>query len=129
MAIKWHLAPRETAWDQYWADQSVAEIVAEAKNDRSAIEDSIATYTDLDSVFIDGGCGLGRWPAYFKEQGYRHVIGLDYLHQPIMKLKEYSPQIDAVVGSVEAIPLKSESVDFTCREASSSTLKRDRSNV
>jgi len=112
MAIRWSLAPGKTGWEQYWASQSIAEMVAEARNEKSAVMDAVKKYTDRDSVIIDGGCGLGRWPAYFKEQGYRHIIGLDYLRQPIMKLKQYSPQIDAVVGSVEAIPLKSESIDF-----------------
>lgn len=112
MAIKWSLPPGKTGWKQYWVGQSVAEMVAEARSEKSVVMDAIEKYTDHDSVIFDGGCGLGRWPAFIKESGYRHVIGLDYLRQPIMKLKKYNPQIDAVVGSVDAIPLQGESVDF-----------------
>ena len=112
MAIRWSLAPRKTGWEQFWTGRSVAEMVAQARSEKSTVKDAIRKYTDHDSVIIDGGCGLGRWPAFLKESGYRYVIGLDNLRQPVMKLKQYSPQIDAVVGSVEAIPLKAESVDF-----------------
>ena len=112
MAIKWRLVPQQTDWDQYWENRSLAQEVQETMNSYQPLLDVIDKYLDKNGVFFDGGCGLGRWPIFIKGRGCPRVIGLDNLHRPLQKLKEYDPEVEAVVGTVLEIPLRSESVDY-----------------
>ena len=81
------------------------------KND-SIVKDIIDEHVVRDSVFFEGGCGLGRWLVYVADQGCQQVIGLDNYAEPLEILKAFRPAIETIHGSVEDIPLAGESVDF-----------------
>ncbi len=112
MAIKWYLTPNQASWGKYWEGKSLLEMSEAARNNDSITKDIFTRYVTPNTVFFEGGCGLGQWPVYVKDQGGQRVIGLDSYAEPLKILHEYRSEIEVIHGSVESIPLEDESVDF-----------------
>ncbi len=61
----------------------------------------------FDGTGVDLGCGTGFLVDFYKE---KDVIGLDLSLKMIKKYKQKNP--NAIVGDIENLPFKTESVDF-----------------
>lgn len=85
MAVKWYLLPRDTDWNRYWDSHSIDAERVYTRTEYPRLLEIFTTYLRPDDVFFEGGCGLGRWLHYLKEQGHQKLIGLDFTVQPIMK--------------------------------------------
>lgn len=72
--------------------------------------------SDMDwsgTTVLDAGCGTGRYFRYCLQRGVKEIIGLDYSPGMLKRAKQTSAKdnISLVEGSVEAVPLRTGSLD------------------
>jgi len=61
---------------------------------------------------LDLGCGLGWYSQNLSTEGYGNIIGLDYSKNTIRIAKATYNLLCFMVGTVEYLPFKNESLDF-----------------
>jgi SAM-dependent methyltransferase len=62
------------------------------------------------SRFLDGGCGLGDWVAWFTRAGYP-TLGLDVSRVTIAKLQQLYPDMEFAIGDIRDTKLPDASFD------------------
>lgn len=94
-----------TEWASTY-DHANAMIDAEAALVRSILVPRLRAGASV----LDAGCGAGRHAAFFAEQGFR-TVGVDITQAMLRRAKTSSPGAAFVRGDLEALPLRSRSVD------------------
>lgn len=112
MAVKWYLSPDDTSWDAFWEKTSIEEEARAADDEYPGIIDAMKGNGSDDQIILDGGCGLGRWLLYLSRQGYKNLIGVDFIRSPLSIIKEYNKTIHLAVGGVDCLPVESSSIDL-----------------
>ena len=75
---------------------------------RHAIRDN----STKNQCILDGGCGLGRWLLYLGRQGYKNLIGVDFVSPPLELIKKHNKDIIVKIGNVDNLPIEDSSVDL-----------------
>lgn len=112
MAIKWHLLPKDTSWEDHWEKTSIEEQSEATDNDYPRLLEAIRNYSNEDSVVLEGGCGLGRWLFFLRRLGYKNLMGVDSITPPLDRIREHDGEITVKVGSVNSLPVEDSSVDL-----------------
>ncbi len=112
MAIKWRLLPQQTDWEKYWERVSIEEEAAATDNDYPLMLEAIKNNATPEQCVLDGGCGLGRWLLYLGRQGYKNLVGVDFVSPPLELIKKHNPKIEVKIGNVDDLPLEDASVDL-----------------
>jgi len=94
------------AWDKNWQENSTKEALEIFEYPRVKKQVQIyAEFMPKEDFVLEGGCGLGPYAVYYKNQGYK-IIGLDYNFNPLLKIKEFKPAMPLVNGDVAKLPFK-----------------------
>ena len=100
-------------WTSKWSGQTFDAFenrrYIEASDEFKAIAHSLRTLVP-GSRILDGGCGMGQWTMYLKEQGY-HPTGLDISSSTIKRLQERFLDHDWVTGDINNLPYPNETFD------------------
>ena len=90
-------------WDDNWESESNSyyDPVCMCENTRlwSLIESKI----QRERLFLEGGCGPGHWVRYYHDRGFK-VLGIDFAHRTIEKLRRINPALDVRVANICRIP-------------------------
>lgn len=112
MAIKWYLLSKDTNWKNYWRWISIEEEAKVTNNDYPKLLKAIKNYSNIDSVVLEGGCGLGRWLFFLRKLGYKKLIGVDFITHPLDIIKKHDIELTVKVGNVDSLPIEDSSVDL-----------------
>lgn len=94
------------AWQKNWQPHEVERLleIFDYPRVKKQIE-LYLKYLPKNERILEGGCGLGPYLIYLRNQGY-DVIGVDYNKGPIRKIKEYDSSIPAEVMDVRRLSFK-----------------------
>ena len=112
MAEKWYLKRDDASWFTFWDKTTIDSELNELKNAYPKMLTAILENSHKESVVLEGGCGLGKFLFYLKENGYNHLIGVDITDKPLNIIKLHDPVIDVRKGNVNDLPIDNESSDL-----------------
>jgi len=112
MAIKWYLRADDASWESFWYDKTIENQVNEVENEYPKILDAILNNSNLNSVILEAGCGLGKFLFYLKKKKYKNLIGVDLVDYPLEMIRNRDPNICTKKGGVESLPLEDEIIDL-----------------
>lgn len=92
------------AWKENWQDVSVEKALEIFTYPR--VQEHVAIFSQYlpkGKLILEGGCGVGPYLIYFKQQGFQ-MVGLDYNEEPLKKIHAYAPYIPLLNADVEHLP-------------------------
>lgn len=72
--------------------------------------DAVLNRLPAGSKLIDGGCGSGRWPVYFRKHGY-NIVGIESDRALIARVKKLYPGVKIRQGDIARLPYPAGSFD------------------
>lgn len=97
--------PSSRFWQSQWQGKNPEDCASRISMGSNRIRTLIDSHIPANSRVLDGGCGLGQWSIYLKEEGC-DVVGLDSDKHTIGRLLRSRPDIDWRVGSVLQLPFR-----------------------
>jgi SAM-dependent methyltransferase len=97
-------------WQREWERYSVGDKVRALEN-HSDVKTILSKYIDDDGQVLEAGCGLGGWLHYISSSG-RHVVGIDFIHTCLEKLKKELTKACVATSDVACLPFKSGSFTY-----------------
>jgi SAM-dependent methyltransferase len=92
-----------TFWEENWAGGSLEEAVRFCEVD--PLQPLFARHVPVDSVVLEGGCGLGQYVVYYSDRG-RKMVGLDFARGTLASLRRHRPNIPLCAGDVARLPFR-----------------------
>lgn len=102
-------------WQEHWHKQEFNKQLSEVEKDpvtmivRKWIEDT-AVGKESPKI-LDGGCGIGRYLAYFSKLGY-DITGVDFSPVAVKSAKDFDPNLKILKASVLELPFDSETFNY-----------------
>ena len=112
MAVKWYLKEEDASWHTFWDNISIEDELAEVKNDYPRMLNVILDNSKQDSVVLEGGCGLGKFLFFLRENGYNNLIGVDFTAKPLQIIKDRDSSIMVKNGNINQLPINDNSIDM-----------------
>jgi len=112
MAVKWYLNKNDASWLTFWDNNSIDKELEEVRNDYPKMLNALLENSSSDSVVLEGGCGLGKFLFFLREQGYKSLIGVDFTEKPLQLIKQRDASIEVKMGDVNNLPIIDDSIDL-----------------
>ena len=90
-------------WEENWAGGSLEEAVRFCEVD--PLRPLLERHVPLESVVLEGGCGLGQYVVYYSDRG-RKVVGLDFSRGTLAGLRRHRPDVRLCAGNVVRLPFR-----------------------
>jgi ubiquinone/menaquinone biosynthesis C-methylase UbiE len=95
-------------WDQNWSTFDRARIERAIRHE-FVLSVALRVF-EPGSRLLEAGCGTGKYCWALRSRGYR-VVGLDFSHQGLRRLRDLDAESPAVSGSVLRMPIQDASFD------------------
>ena len=112
MAVKWYLKKDDASWLTFWDKTSIDDELAEVKNDYPRMLNAILDNSKQDCAVLEGGCGLGKFLFFLRENGYNNLIGVDFADKPLQIIKKRDSSIVVKNGNINQLPITDNSIDM-----------------
>lgn len=100
-------------WFNYFAKNLTADHYRNARKLNLSADDLgkvLLGELNLDSQYLEAGCGLGYWVAALRQHGF-DVVGIDYSESLIAKVRQIEPNLSVRFGNALAIDYPDETFD------------------
>ena len=94
-------------WDAQWTQASLEDAIKYCEIDY--LRPIFLDYFPSRGPILEGGCGLGQYVVYYQSLGYE-IYGLDWLSEPLRRVKQHRPPTNVLTGDVLRLPFKSKSL-------------------
>jgi SAM-dependent methyltransferase len=96
-------------WEDEWDGVDFAGSLAFAER-YDPLRSTFEQYCRSESLFLEGGCGVGAVAAAARNRGVK-VVAVDFATEALGRLHKYVPQLPVACADVSAIPMRDSSVD------------------
>ncbi len=92
------------AWEDNWSGTEVSRVLEIFNYPR--VKRQIQIYAGClprNKPILEGGCGVGPYLIHFRQLGYK-IIGIDYNHQPLVKIAQFDRKVPVACADVLRLP-------------------------
>ena len=91
---------KDQFWDNHWSRCNLEEIVNDVE--ASPMLPIFLKYFPKGEKILEGGCGLGKYVAYFAMRGY-DIEGIDFANETIKRIKKHNPKLQVKNGDLKKL--------------------------